>query len=322
MEQPKLTFNPTLLSELGDYEPISWFWEGFVAPKRKTIFVGHPKAGKTTLMSHLVRGLSGARCSIGPPVLPCKTLIITEEHEDLWKRRRDDMHINGDQVYLISGQRTPNYEYWNALLEIAGKFMLSKGIETLMIDTLSNVWPVMDENDAAQTGRGLDPLTDLANMGLAVVCVHHAPKQKQSAVISARGSTAITAFFDIVINMRTAGRGTHTTRRSLKGWGRDLETPETLILDYKGVEEGYEVSSGEGDMDDEMMDLDMEQVIKAIPTDGDGADMKTICGKVKMAHTTIKPLLARAIDLQRVHRDGTGLKGNPYHYFQAENGDK
>ncbi len=314
---------PIRLCDIGDYEPISWYWEGYIAPFRKTIFVGHPKAGKTTLMSHLVKGLSGVRCAIGPPVSPARTLILTEEHIDLWNRRGKTLNIDGREIWIKRVRRVTSHEEWTKQLLEFEKFMLAHNITVLIIDTLSHIWPCLDENDAIAVGRALDPLNELANRGTAVVCIHHAPKAKQSAVISARGSTAIPAFFDIVINMRTAGKGTHTTRRSLKAWGRDLETPESLILDYQG-EEGYTSTSGdEDDFDEEIAAMDMEVVIAAIPTSGESIGVASIRKQVKMAHSTIKPLLDRAVLSKRIHCDGTGVKGNPFRYIQAEgrNGD-
>ena len=322
-----MTIEPTLLADLGDYEPISWYWEGFVAPKRKTIFVGHPKAGKTTLISHLVKGLSGASTSIGPPCLPCKTLILTEEHLDLWKRRRDDLGIIGTQVWVQRIKRATDYALWEKQISNAEDFMLANDITTLIIDTLSSLWPCLDENDAAGVGRALDPINKLADRGMAVVCVHHAPKAKQSAVISARGSTAITAFFDIVINMRTSGKGSHTTRRSLKSWGRDLETPETLLLDYRGPDGYVAYEPDEETADPRLAALGMHvqatrqcnktnMIALLIPTLGQTrTDLRE---SLSISEPVFKDISKDLIDEGKMTCTGAGIKGSPYLYFGVE----
>lgn len=321
-----MSFEPILLADLGDYEPIPWYWEGFVAPKRKTIFVGHPKAGKTTLMSHLVKGLSGAATNIGPPCLSCKTLILTEEHLDLWKRRRDDLGIIGTEVWVQRIKRAVDYEAWSKRITSAEDFMLAHDITTIIIDTLSSLWPCLDENDAAGVGRALDPLNKLADRGMAVVCVHHAPKAKQSAVISARGSTAITAFFDIVINMRTAGKGSHTTRRSLKSWGRDLETPESLLLDYRGSE-GYVLYEADETIQDPREQAvamhmaanrqDNKAKVLALLIPEMGQTRSDIRESLNISEPTFQDIINDLMSEDKVTRTGVGQKSHPFLYWRV-----
>lgn len=306
--------DPILLADLGDYEKIAWYWEGFAAPYRKTIFVGHPKAGKTTLMSHLVLGFSGRPANVGPKISPVKTLILTEEHEDLWKRRRDDLNIDGTQIWIQRIKRALTQEDWlNTITQVA-VFCALQEIGCIIIDTLSALWPATDENDAIAVGKALDPLNALANSGFSIICIHHAPKAKQSAVISARGSTAITAFFDIVVNMRTAGRGTHTTRRTLKAWGRDLETPESMTLEYKGTE-GYDSFIGD---EEELVSLNFrDSLTKALPNTEPGIGIEALRTNLKMAYVTLQALISQGIKDDSIARSGSGKRGDPYLYLST-----
>lgn len=308
------TLNPVLLSELGDYVPIEWFWYGYIAPFRKTIFVASPKSGKTTLMSHLVKGFSGRTASVGPKVLPTTTLIVTEEHEDLWKRRRDTLDIDGSKVWIQRIFRAKDLLDWKQTCLDIAKFCREKDVKCVIIDTLSSLWPVDDENDAAKANAALDALNVVSDSGIALVCIHHTPKSQQSARLSVRGSGAIAAFFDVLINMRPKGRGLHTTYRSLVAWGRDLETPEKLILDYQG-EDGYTACE---ELDEELLALDLEQIVKAVPICEPGIEAEAIRSNLHIAHVTLKPLLETCISSGLIYKDGKGVRGNPYTYIRAE----
>ena len=54
MEFPE-HWRPTVLSELAGDGTVPWIWDGFVAEGSSRLLVGLYKAGKTTLLSHLLR---------------------------------------------------------------------------------------------------------------------------------------------------------------------------------------------------------------------------------------------------------------------------
>ena len=312
MEMP----NYCMIEDLGDYEPISWFWTGYLAPTRKTMFVGHPKAGKTTLMSHLVKGLSGTTTNVGPPVVPVKTLLITEEHPDHWRRRRELLGIGSGMIGIIPiTQRYLKQEEWKMFVKGLVEICLKDDFKCIIIDTLSSLWPVEDENCAVSAGRGLEPLNLISEANIALLCVHHAPKGKSQMGLSGRGSTAITAFFDVIVDMKRYGKGVHNTRRQLTSWSRDLETPEVLAMTYLG-DEGYEeISIDRGGDEDYMDNLELEseviRVLDILSKEPPGSTMDYLTGILRMGSRSVKRILEYGIKSGHIVHTGSGKKGNP-----------
>src|SRR5215831_8770334 len=74
-----------------------WLWTGCLARGTASLLAALWKVGKSTLLAHLLRSLEGGGCLCGLDVQPCRVLYVTEEAEDLWADRRDDLGI-GDHV--------------------------------------------------------------------------------------------------------------------------------------------------------------------------------------------------------------------------------
>lgn len=316
MELPK----HCLIEDLGEYEPISWYWHGYVAPTRKTMFVGHPKAGKTTLISHLIKGFSGATAHVGPPVIPVKTLLITEEHPDHWRRRRELLGIAPKMIGIMPIiKRYTDQKEWAMFLGLVTKLCLDEEYKCVIIDTLSSLWPVQDENCAVAAGLGLEPLNIISEAGIALLCVHHAPKGKSQMGLSGRGSTAITAFFDVIVDMKRHGKGVHNTRRKLTSWSRDLETPEVLAMQYVGSE-GYEnIQVLDGGDEDHMEELevqaDLMRITDLLPEEAPGKTMSYLTRSLGMGSRSINRILDSGIKDGTVVRLGSGRKGDPNRWY-------
>ena len=311
----------TMIEDLGEYEPIEWFWQGYVAPTRKTMFVGHPKAGKTTLISHLVLGFSGAPSKVGPECKPVKTLIVSEEHPDHWRRRRQLLGIKDSMIGIMPiTKRYADHKEWRTFILELTKYCLERNYKCVLIDTLSSLWPVEDENCAVSAGRGLEALNAISEAGIALLCVHHAPKGKSQIGLSGRGSTAITAFFDVIVDMKRHGKGVHNTRRKLTAHSRDLETPETLVLQYEGTE-GYlhlKTSLG-GDEDyDKKMELEADAILlnKILPMEAPGVTILEVRESMRVGHSTAVKVLNFAEEEGTIRSTGRGVRGDPKRWYQ------
>ena len=88
-----------LFSQLGDSEGLTWAWKAYLAHAHVTILTGLWKAGKTTLVAHLLKEF-GKGGELAGRVEPTRVLVITEESQRLWVRRRDEMGI-GDHVHVV-----------------------------------------------------------------------------------------------------------------------------------------------------------------------------------------------------------------------------
>ena len=79
---------------------VPWLWHGYVALGFSTLLVGLYKAGKSTLLAHLLKAM-GHGGDLAEPVAAGRALVISEEGGALWARRRDDLAIGGDHVDII-----------------------------------------------------------------------------------------------------------------------------------------------------------------------------------------------------------------------------
>lgn len=94
----RIEFRARPISEMGPSDPPEWAWEGYAALGYVTLFSALWKSGKTTLISHLLRDLE-ARVGLAKGAEEkIRVLVISEESEPLWARRRDDLGIR-DHVH-------------------------------------------------------------------------------------------------------------------------------------------------------------------------------------------------------------------------------
>src|SRR5262245_59970434 len=70
-----------------------WLWEGYVARRNITLMTSLWKAGKTTLMTGLMRALGSAGTLLGRPCAPAEVLVVSEEAEDHWLERTQLIHV-------------------------------------------------------------------------------------------------------------------------------------------------------------------------------------------------------------------------------------
>ena len=97
-DHARIEFCPVPASELGDSEPVDWLWHGYIAPETTTLIVGRWKAGKTTLICHLLKEMANGG-NLAGEVQAAKVLVISEETGRVWKKRRDEIGL-GDHVHF------------------------------------------------------------------------------------------------------------------------------------------------------------------------------------------------------------------------------
>lgn len=104
--------------------------------------------------------------------------------------------------------------------------------DLVVFDTLANLWPVRDENSAAEVGACLAPLHKLT-AGRAVLLVHHLRKSDGAEGTGSRGSGAIAGFVDVMAELRrqkpTVDPGQR--RRVLTGYGRYDGIPDEWVVE-------------------------------------------------------------------------------------------
>ena len=171
-----------------------------------------PKAGKTTFLTHAVRGWLDA----GERVL-----WLTEEPRSVWRRRL--IRVGGDwsRLTLIPGDSSQ---------EQALKERAATGTESIIIvDTIRQFLPVRDWNDAAVIASAVRPwVSRICRVGgKTLMLAHHARKGGGEHGEEIAGSHELYAAVDIGIILKHYGED-EQRRRKLIAVGREIE-PTVLI---------------------------------------------------------------------------------------------
>ena len=224
---------PVAAHELGDGDLThDWVWNGYLAKGQITLLVGYMKAGKTTLLSALLALRARGGDLIGP-VRTGATMYVTEESSKRWAKRRDTVGLGPESNFIVRPFKgKPTHEEWRAFVDHVAHQVEVCGFDLVVFDTLSYCLPVENENDASEMQRALVPLYAIAEKGAAVLLVHHARKGEGEQGTAARGSTALAAFVDILMELRRLEPANELDRRRvLKSLSRCEETPLDAVVE-------------------------------------------------------------------------------------------
>lgn len=232
----QLDFIPVAWEDLSaDQENVEWVWEGYLAKGHKTLFSAKWKAGKTSLITNLLEAITKGEPFLDLKIKKCNVLVITEETELIWKQRREDYEIEGKTgIYFINKPflKKANFNEWVQLLESSAKFCKENKVDLVIVDTLTDLWPVKDENNASLVSEALIPFNHLTNNNISVLVVHHFAKAEGSTGNASRGSGHMSAAHDILMDFKKPVGDEHTRQREINSLSRFSETPESLVIYY------------------------------------------------------------------------------------------
>lgn len=315
-ERARIELRPIPASELGSGESVDWIWFGYLAKGFITQLVGLWKAGKTTLLAHLLHAAEGGG-AIGGEVFPCKVLVVTEEGGALWARRRDDIGIADNAHFAVRPfMGRPTRGEWEAYVRCITQKVKEKYYEVVVFDTWQTISPSDDENDAAKTIAALTPLYAILEAGAAILLMHHPKKGDAGEGQASRGSGAMTGFVDIIVELRRyEAEQADDRRRVLRTYSRFDETPREVVIELR--EDGYHSvgSKAEAKQEDRMEVIDdvlasaeraltPQEVLEGWPDGGIPTPSKR----------TVQSDLAHGARTDRWRRTGAGRKGDPYRY--------
>ena len=322
-EKPLDRWKGILIGDLqADTENVSWAWEGYIGPQVTTLFTGLWKAGKSTLVSLLLRDLAleeGTFC--GQTVSMTKVLLVTEEAAPHWIERRDDLGI-GNHVSVISKPflRNPTRGEWPMFVTDVALQVRAEEYGLVIFDSIFNLWAVEDENNASQVKEALMPLNMILEARAGVVLVGHPSKGDGGEGRATRGSGALPAFVDIIVEMRRYDAEHRTdTRRVLTAYSRYKDTPPELVieLDMEGM--NYRAVGTKAEVKvSERADILME-LLPFAPTAYNIKDVSQNWpeGLVRPGEKTLKRDLDKLVEYGRVAVRGTGVKGDEFRWHRA-----
>jgi AAA domain/Primase C terminal 1 (PriCT-1) len=305
---------PVPASKLRAADPDTlWLWDGYLARGGTTLLTALWKAGKTTLLAHLLRALETGGAYCGRAAAACRVLYVTEEGESRWAERRDKLGLADHVEFLARPFVTkPDSPKWLRFLEHLGGLLAARRFDLLVMDTISNLWPVQDENNACQVQSSLMPLPHALG-STAALLVHHPRKGDGQEATASRGSGALTAFCDTIIEMRRFTPGDRSDhRRVLTGYGRADDTPGEIVVEL--TDAGY-VHRGERE---EVAAADLvPEVLDVLPLVPPGMTAGQAAGLLGQRAGRVAAAVTHAHESNLCRRTGAGTRGSPYMYYRT-----
>lgn len=312
--------DPVPISALsGEVAEVDWFWQGCIARRHVTLFSALMKAGKTTLVGHLLRALQEGREFCDRRTQRCRTLVVSEESKAIWRERRDALGLDDSLAVLCRPFICkPTFADWSDFLShvcrCAGEFRA----DLVAFDTLAAFAPWRCENDSAEVMATLTPLNQLSEAGHGVLLFHHHGKADQSEGRAARGSTALAGAVDVLLEMRRFKPDDSSDRRRvLSGLGRFDEIPEEIVLELAADGSGYTAC---GDRKAVAARELREVIMGALPSDPPGLTAADVHGAISGDERPKRGDVGKALTAG-IGRDwlatGSGKKGDPYRFWRG-----
>ena len=268
-------------SELEAPPEPDWIWGGYLAPAAITLVAGKPKSGKSTLACGLAEALTaGAGEFLGRAVRQCSVVYLSEEGAGTLKPK-----LSGRIRTLTRDGAWPR-PGWATLIAAATIEADRIGATVLIVDSLS-FWSSLDEgqeNDSAVMQRALGALGAATSTGLAVVLVHHQRKGGGEDGDAVRGSGAIFAAVDMLIEVERPKSDSAPTHRQLVSTGRWQDAPPVLIVDHDPRERSWRVVGEAGDRTAAGEFGIREQILDALPIEEPGITERELAERARARH--------------------------------------
>ena len=217
------------------------------------------------------------------------------------------------QIRPFAGSTTS--QNWRKLVDDIASAIEAEGFDLIIFDTLFGLWPVKDENDAAQVKNALMPLNELADLGAGVLLVAHTVKGDAPSGSSFRGSGSLGGFVDVIAEMKKH-QSDSASDRKISVVGR-FDHPDPFVLKYDNSE-GYTYSGTTQEFGEERWRSRILEVLSSadLPQSFDSLRRKLSApeGFARLGKHKLSRILTKMIESGDLGRNGTGKKGDPYLY--------
>jgi hypothetical protein len=298
-----------------------WLWKGYMAKGGITLFSALWKIGKTVLLAHGLKALGKGGQFCGQDIAPGRALIVTEESQALWAGRRDKLSLGDWCEFVIQPfAQKPSVNDWARFINGLAKSLSDNPADLVVFDPLTHLWPVRDENNASEVTAALMPLRLLnKETGCNLTLVHHLRKSDGDQATGSRGSGALAAFVDTILEMRRYEVGGKDRRRVLTAHGRYDDTPAEIVVELS--EDGTSYSAGGTKVESKIEDA-IAIILKMLPTTAPGMTRKEIADQwpeeATMPRTeAFGKALEHGITVGFWQRSGEGIKNDPHRYYRT-----
>ena len=296
-----------------------WLWRGYLARGSVTLLTSLWKAGKSTLLAHLVKAMGTGGDLAGLPVAAGNVLVVSEESAALWAGRRDKLGIGDHALFYIRPfLGRPNPAEWNDFIRHVAEMVRQRDLALVCIDTLSALSPSDDENDAAKMLAVLTPLHRITEAGAAVLLSHHPRKGDGGEGQASRGSGALPGFVDIILEMRRVKPVEKGNRqRELTAYSRFDETLGELVIELAGDGSAYSSLGSPADADRQTR---LQTIREQLPAEPPGLTADELLtrwpeGAAKPGLRTIREDLSEGSKAGRWSMEGAGKRGDPFRFW-------
>ncbi len=298
-----------------------WLWKGLIPAEMATIFSALPKAGKTTLLSHLLLAIENDGNFCGQEVKRARVLYVTEESETIWAERRDKLGLKDHCEFVLRPFRLkPNLAQWNEFLKRFTDSVAAAPVELVVFDTLAKLWPVDNENDASEVTGALMPLLELCyGMRVTLLLVHHLRKTEGLESTGTRGSGGITAAVDSILELRRYNpKDRKDRRRLLHCDARYDDRLDELVIELSGDGLSYVT---QGDRKDASTTDLVSWFLQNLPREEPGwtlVECKVQLDREDKVYSdkVIRSSLEHGAESGLWNQGGEGKKGSPSRYFR------
>jgi len=300
-------------------EERAWVWEGYLAEGAVTLLAGKPKGGKSTLAFAVAEALvTGARTFLGRRLAPAPVVYVSEEGD---ATARDKLPPDGSAMRVLTRSAAWPRPSWTALIAVAVEEADRAAASLLVVDTLA-FWSDLakdEEKDAGAAQATMGALVAAAEAGLAVLLVHHQRKSGGEEGDAIRGSGALTAAVEALVELERVPESPPGHRR-LVAVARWPEAPGMLLIERDAATAAWRVL-GEGTGRDDAGRIGWrDALVRALPIDEPGATHDDLKETLGAERPKWMPALKELVDEGAALRSGEGKKGSPFVYRRAPDG--
>jgi hypothetical protein len=308
--------------------PLPWVWDGLLVEGAITLLTGVPKAGKSTLLAMLLERRREGGLLLDRPVRPGVTLVVSEEPEAVWADRQHRFDLGPNVCFARPCVPTWTLGRWRRFfddLTHLGYQGNGGDPDLLVIDSLASFLPGA-ENHARTLVKALEDLKLMAEECLSVLLVHHPRRAAARPGHSARGSSALEAAADILLDFRIPPGDPATRRRCLYGIGRYPTTPAELLIEMNAEATDYAILA-DRDLDPAAFAPVLDTLRTLLAAEPAPLTRHEILARwpspaTRPTANTLWRWLSRACELGVLVRQGEGSKTDAFRYGVAASGEQ
>jgi hypothetical protein len=257
----------------------------------------------------------------GLPLAAGGAVVVSEEPPAHWARRGKSLDF-GDRVgwFCQPFPGRPSLDEWDRFVGGIARLRDQREFALVVIDPLAAFFPGRGENNAACVYEALAPLRQLTRRGLSVLVLHHPSKGEPPVGQLARGSGALMADADILLEMRFYPKAADDDRRRwIAALSRFPETPRQKVIELTADGTDY---VSRGTFGEEEFAAHWEVLRGILAEAGWKYPRREVLRRWPKEQRPDKASLVRwlerAVEMGLLRKDGIGKRNHPYRYWLPE----